>query len=29
LIMAVDGWQRFGTEPDRRSIYEDRGVVVA
>jgi phage terminase large subunit-like protein len=28
LVMAVDGWQRFGAEPERRSVYEDRGVVL-
>jgi phage terminase large subunit-like protein len=29
LIMAVDGWQRFGTEQPRRSVYEDRHLVTA
>jgi hypothetical protein len=29
LVMAVDGWQRFGAEPERRSVYEDRFVLIA
>jgi phage terminase large subunit-like protein len=29
LVMAVDGWQRFGAEKPRRSAYEDRFLVVA
>jgi phage terminase large subunit-like protein len=29
LIMAIDGWQRFGNEPERVSVYENRGLVVA
>jgi phage terminase large subunit-like protein len=29
LVMAVDGWQRFGAEKPRRSVCEDRGLVVA
>jgi phage terminase large subunit-like protein len=29
LVMAVDGWQRFGAQPERRSVYEDRNLVVA
>jgi phage terminase large subunit-like protein len=29
LIMAVDGWQRFGTEAPRSSVYENRGVLAA
>ena len=29
LVMAIDGWQRFGNEPERVSVYERRGLVVA
>ena len=29
LVMAVDGWQRRGREAERRSVYEDRGLLIA
>jgi phage terminase large subunit-like protein len=29
LVMAVDRWQRFAAERPGRSVYEDRGLVVA
>jgi phage terminase large subunit-like protein len=24
LVMAIDGWQRFGNEPKRVSVYDQR-----
>jgi phage terminase large subunit-like protein len=29
LILALDGWMRRGRELKRRSVYEDRGLVIA